>query len=99
VAAVEELKKRWRSEAAPVIEAYIEHLAKVHPSSKQGFESSFNSVLQAHNMKVGQVMPLYRLFVAGRMQGPGMFDVSELLGPEEVINRLKAGIEHCRTWG
>ena len=31
-------------------------------------------------MKIGQVMPLYRLFVAGRMQGPGMFDVSTLLG-------------------
>jgi hypothetical protein len=27
---------------------------------------------------------LYRLFVAGRMQGPGMFDVSALLGKEEV---------------
>ena len=31
-------------------------------------------------------MPLYRLFVAGRMQGPGMFDVSALLGKEEVID-------------
>ena len=29
---------------------------------------------------MGQVMPIYRLFVAGRMQGPGMFDGSAWLG-------------------
>ena len=49
-------------------------------------------------MKVGQVMPVYRLFVAGRMQGPGMFDVSALLGKEEVIARLKAGLDLCASW-
>jgi len=32
------------------------------------------------------------------MQGPGMFDVSSLLGREEVIARLRAGLDLCRTW-
>ena len=48
--------------------------------------------------KMGKVMPLYRLFVAGAMQGPGMFEVSELLGRDEVVQRLRAGLEHCRSW-
>lgn len=94
----EELKKRWKPAAAPVIEAYIAQLAQSHPASAQDYESAFTTVLQAHAMKVGQVMPLYRLFVAGRMQGPGMFDVSALIGWEEVVARLKAGLEQCRTW-
>ena len=67
-------------------------------SVQPGMEAAFNEVLQRHGMKVGQVMPLYRLFVAGRMQGPGMFDVSALLGKEEVVARLRAGLEHCRAW-
>jgi glutamyl-tRNA synthetase len=61
-------------------------------------EAAFNHVLQAQGLKIGQVMPLYRLFVAGRMQGPGMFDVSAMLGRDEVIARLKAGLERCGTW-
>ncbi|MFN3874815.1 MAG: hypothetical protein ACK4L7_02745, partial [Flavobacteriales bacterium] len=61
-------------------------------------EAAFNSVLAAQGMRVGAVMPLYRLFVAGRMQGPGMFEVSALLGKEEVIARLRAGLELCRSW-
>jgi len=93
-----ELKKRWKAEAAPAIEAYITMLAGMAELTPAALESTFNEVLGAQGLKIGQVMPLYRLFVAGRMQGPGMFDVSALLGRDEVITRLKAGLDHCRTW-
>ncbi len=97
-AANEELRKRWKPEAAPALEAYVEQLAGTTELTATTCETLFNGVLQQQNMKVGQVMPLYRLFVAGRMQGPGMFDVSALLGKEEVIARLKAGLQLCRSW-
>ncbi len=94
----EELKKRWKPEAGPVLETYmakIEGLVDVRPHD---LEAAFNEALAEHGMKVGQVMPIYRLFVAGRMQGPGMFDVSTLLGTKEVVDRLKAGLAHCGAW-
>ena len=94
----EELKKRWKPEAAPAIEAYIERLSTLAPFLPSALEPAFNEVLQAQGLKIGQVMPLYRLFVAGRMQGPGMFDVSALLGKDEVVARLRAGLEICRAW-
>jgi glutamyl-tRNA synthetase len=97
-AANEELKKRWKPDVAPAIEAYIVSIASLPTFTSKDLESAFNAVLQEKGMKVGQVMPLYRLFVAGRMQGPGMFDVSALIGRDEVIARLKAGLEHCRAW-
>ena len=93
-----ELRKRWKGEAAPALEAYIARLEGMAELSPAILEAAFNEVLAAHGLKVGQVMPLYRLFVAGRMQGPGMFDVSALLGRAEVVARLKAGLEHCRAW-
>lgn len=94
----EELKKRWKPEAAPALEAYITKLNALSPFNTSTLEAAFNEVLQEKGMKVGQVMPLYRLFVAGRMQGPGMFDVSVLLGKDEVITRLKAGLDLCMSW-
>lgn len=94
----EELKKRWKPEAAPAMDAYAAKLASMEMLSTTDMEAAFNEVLKQHNMKVGQLMPLYRLFVAGRMQGPGMFDVSVLLGREEVVARLKAGLERCSSW-
>ncbi len=97
-AAGEELKKRWKPEAAPVIEAFMASVSDARAETPADFEHLFNGALHAAGMKVGQVMPLYRLFVAGRMQGPGMFDVSALLGKEEVLARLRAGLEICRSW-
>jgi glutamyl-tRNA synthetase len=97
-AANEELKKRWKPETARAIEAYIGALSDLQSPEAADLEAAFNQVLQAKAMKVGQVMPVYRLFVAGRMQGPGMFDVSALLGKEEVIARLKAGLDLCASW-
>jgi len=93
-----ELRKRWKTEAATALEEFIERLATVTPFDARGLEGVFNAVIQEKGLKVGQVMPLYRLFVAGRMQGPGMFDVSALLGKEEVILRLRAGLSMCASW-
>ncbi|MBX2973083.1 MAG: hypothetical protein KF797_08270, partial [Flavobacteriales bacterium] len=97
-AAEEELKKRWKPEVAPALEAYISALSGLPSFTPADLDAAFNAVLQAHGLKVGQLMPIHRLFVAGRMQGPGMFDVSVLLGREEVVARLKAGLEHCAAW-
>lgn len=97
-AAEEELKKRWKPELAPALEAYIRILETVEPFGPKELEPALNAVLQEKGLKVGQLMPIYRLFVAGRMQGPGMFDVSALLGREEVIGRLRAGLQHCSGW-
>jgi glutamyl-tRNA synthetase len=96
--ATTELKKRWKPEAAPAIEAYITALGSLAEFTATTLDVAFNSVLQEKGMKVGQVMPIYRLLVAGRMQGPGMFDVSALLGKEEVVLRLQAGLALCRSW-
>lgn len=93
-----ELKKRWKPEVAPVIEEFITRLEAKEPATNVEFQAIFEELLQEKEMKIGQVMPLYRLFAAGTMQGPGMFDVSALLGHAEVVLRLKAGLELCREW-
>ena len=98
-AAEEELKKRWKPEAASAIEAFIAAIGSLGSFGPADLEAAFNQVLAERGMKVGQLMPIYRLFVAGRMQGPGMFDVSAMLGKEEVVLRLEAGLQHCAAWG
>ncbi len=97
-AANEELKKRWKPEAADALNIYMDLLQQKVPLITSDYEAAFNEALKRAEMKVGQVMPIYRLFVAGRMQGPGMFDVSALLGEKEVVARLEAGLELCASW-
>jgi glutamyl-tRNA synthetase len=98
-AALAELRKRWKPEAAAAIEAFIVRIGELDPFTPQEVERTFTVVLQEAGMKIGQVMPSYRLFVAGRTQGPGMFDVSAFLGRDEVVARLRKGLEICAAWG
>jgi glutamyl-tRNA synthetase len=99
VEAQAELRKRWKPEAAGFFGGYLAHMAGLSAFTAADVERAFQEELAAHGMKIGQVMPLYRLFVAGRMQGPGMFEVSALLGKEEVAGRIRAGLEQCAAWG
>lgn len=93
-----ELKKRWKPEAADALQSFIAKISAMPSVESASLEQAFNEVLAEQGKKIGQIMPLYRLFMAGRMQGPGMFDVSSLLGKDEVIARLKAGLERCMAW-
>ena len=38
-------------------------------------------------------MNAFRLTVVGECKGPHMFDITEMLGKEETISRIKRGIE------
>jgi glutamyl-tRNA synthetase len=98
-AALAELGKRWKPEAAEALRDFTAQVSELASVTPKQIEETFNAVLAKHGLKIGQVMPLYRLFVAGRMQGPGMFDVSALLGKDELAARLNTGIERCMAWG
>ncbi|MCI1751873.1 MAG: glutamate--tRNA ligase [Flavobacteriales bacterium] len=96
--AITELRKRWKPEAAAFFTDFLNAMDGISEFTPQGVEAAFQATLASSGLKIGQVMPVYRLFVAGRMQGPGMFDVSALLGKAEVAARLRAGLEMCAAW-
>jgi glutamyl/glutaminyl-tRNA synthetase len=55
-------------------------------------EILFKSLLEQLQMKIGEVMPIFRILLTGIMQGPPVFDTINLLGAEESIARLKKQI-------
>ena len=42
---------------------------------------------------MGQVMTAIRLTLVGSGMGPGVMDIMELLGKDEVTNRIEIGIQ------
>ena len=97
--AVDELQKRWKPGTAAALATFIAKVGAITVADAPAFEQAFNQALEEHGLKMGQLMPAYRLCVAGRMQGPGMFDVSAILGRDEVLSRLETGLKTGSTWG
>ncbi|MCB0795242.1 MAG: glutamate--tRNA ligase [Flavobacteriales bacterium] len=95
-----ELKKRWEPDLAAPMARFADKLEALRGSfNAQAIEHCFKAHLEMEGSKMGKFMPLFRLFVAGTTQGPGMFEVSELLGADEVIGRIRTGLELVSQWG
>ena len=57
-------------------------------------EQSAKEWITENGLKMGDVLPMLRIALAGTMQGPGVFDMAALLGEKEVSKRLKTAFDY-----
>ena len=60
--------------------------------SASSIEHAFKTFLAEKQLGIGAVLLPYRLVLTGVGAGPGMFEISEFLGKEEVLARLDLGL-------
>jgi glutamyl-tRNA synthetase len=47
-----------------------------------------------NQMKPGDILPVFRIGLAGTMKGPAVFDLIELWGMREVSDRMNKAFDH-----
>lgn len=85
-------RKKWKGESADIMEKWSKALSETKDFTVEGIEASFKSFLDANNLGLGAVLPLFRLLITGKGTGPSMFDISAFLGKEECLDRIDTGI-------
>ena len=93
----ETVKKKYVSPARDILDSYVELLNTSSDFSSKALEISTKEFLAANNLKVGDVMPLLRVALAGTMQGPTVFDMLQLFGKEKSIERLQKSFAFFNT--
>ena len=91
--AEKDVRKRWKAETPDILRALIEVLRGIDDFSSQHTEEVVLGWIKEHDYHLGNVMNAFRLTVVGECKGPHMFDISQLLGKDETIARIQAGIE------
>lgn len=86
------VQKKWNADAAGLLTELSARFAAIDDFTHDNIHNAFNSFLEDKGLKIGAMLPLFRLSVTGLGQGPGMFDVAELLGKEETLNRVNRAI-------
>ena len=92
--AEKDIRKRWKPETPDIMRALIEVLRGIDDFTSQNSEEIVLNWIKEHEYHLGNVMNAFRLTVVGECKGPHMFDISQLLGKEETIARIEAGIEN-----
>jgi glutamyl-tRNA synthetase len=81
-------EKFLKAETLPVYGAVIGKLESLMDFSYQGIESAFKEICAEMGVKLGQVGPPVRVALCGTNTSPGIYEVIEVLGKEETLNRI-----------
>ena len=91
-----DIKKRWKEDTPQRMMELIEILRGIDDFSSKNTEDIVLGWITKNGFHMGNVMNAFRLTVVGECKGPHMFDITELLGKEETIARIKRGIAEIK---
>jgi glutamyl-tRNA synthetase len=86
-------KKRWKEDTPKLMHSLIGILESCEPFNAETMETTVKAAIEKNEWGMGAIMNAWRLLLVGTSMGPGLFDIAEVLGREEVIRRMKRGIE------
>lgn len=95
--AEKDVKKRWKEGMPQLMEELIDVIEKIDDFSSVNTESIVLGWINEKGYHMGNVMNAFRLTVVGECKGPHMFDITEILGKEETVERIKKGIENIKS--
>lgn len=85
------VKKKWNDVAKTVFESFSSQLDGKELKAED-FQSDLEQTVEAHETKVGMIMQILRVAITGEAGGPDLMKVMEVLGTNEVANRIKKAI-------
>ena len=94
--AEKDIKKRWSTEMPAIMEELVAVLDGIADFTSKPSEDIVLAWIAAKGYHLGNVMNAFRLTVVGECKGPHMFDITELIGIEEPIARIRRGIAEIK---
>lgn len=89
-------KKRWKEESPKQMAELANVIAGIDDFSIENQEKVVMKWIEDKGYNTGVIMNAFRLAIVGEGKGPHMFDITEVIGKEETIARLKRAIENIK---
>jgi glutamyl-tRNA synthetase len=90
-----QFQKRWQKETVPAaLNIILQGLKALTVWDVASTEAVIKGAMHDFNLKPGELMPAFRIMISGEAGGPPLFELAELLGQDEVIQRMETAITH-----
>ncbi len=90
------VKKRWKENTPGMLSELKKQLEKLEIFDHESMEKAIQDFIEGKEIGMGQIMNPFRLTLVGAGIGPGVLEIAELLGKEETLKRLQAGINNIK---
>ncbi len=85
--------KRWKPETPAQLTELISILETIDDFSSHNTEEIVKNWITDKEYHLGNIMNAFRLALVGESKGPHIFDITEILGKEETISRIRKAID------
>ena len=82
------LSKKYRPELFPHFVQMVDHILPALTWQRAEIETAIKAYIAEHQLKMGEILPIFRIALTGTMKGPDLMDTILLLGQQEVSNRV-----------
>jgi len=86
-------KKFWKEETPEIVTSCLEIIKGIERFSSADIEAKIKSYLEKNEFSFGKVMNPLRLAIVGAGKGPHLFDIMEIIGKEETIERIEKALK------
>ncbi len=86
------VKKRWKVSSYDQLTELKYVLEGISEFSSENTESVVKKWIEEKEYGMGVIMNAFRLLVVGELKGPHLFDIIELIGQEETLERIDQGL-------
>ena len=91
--AEKDIRKRWKEGMPQIITELVALLEGEENYASSALEEVVLGWIAKNEYHLGNTMNAFRLAVVGECRGPHMFDITEIIGKDETIARLKVALE------
>lgn len=82
------VRKKWNETTKAVFESFCSQIKDTELKAED-FQNNLEKATTSHETKVGMVMQILRVAVTGEAGGPDLMKIMEVLGTNEVADRIK----------
>ncbi|MGB1284400.1 MAG: glutamate--tRNA ligase, partial [Polaribacter sp.] len=85
-------KKSWKEETPSLMKELIQVISTVDKFSSENIEKEIKAWITVKEIGFGKIMQPLRLSLVGKLAGPHLFDIIEMIGKKETIARIEKAI-------
>jgi len=92
------VKKKWKDHSADLVNNLTVLFESIEDFSALVLETKFKAYLEEKELGFGPAMIGLRLAITGKGGGPSLFEIAEILGKDETLDRLKNNVSKIESF-
>ncbi len=88
----EKAAKNWKEDTGSIMQELISVVENIGDFTSVNIETIVKDWMAKNEIGMGKVMQPFRLSLVGALKGPHLFDIVEMIGKEETVQRIQKAI-------